>query len=359
MTPGEPVRRDPVRADGPHDELVSERLFARSEAVAFIHDELLSYLFPAALRVAVLCKVADYLVDGPRFIGELSRLTTTNESALYRVLRLLATKDIFTEVEPGRFALTPRAEVLCSDVENSARSAVLMMTDAPLWRSVGELADSLTGERPAFDRVFGSEFFEYLAQHPEAAGTFHSGMAAWSDADNREVAAACRIPGGSTVVDVGGGHGGLMLELLRRNPEAHGILFDMDYVLRENRLLDAGLSGRWTAVDGDFFVEVPAADVYVLKRILHDWDDDACICVLDNCRKAMRPGGRIFVVDGIIAEGNRYQQAKALDLLMLALLPGSERAMAQFDRIFAAAGLRAVSVVDLPSAAVSISELAV
>lgn len=342
-----------------HEELVGERQFARDEAVAFIHDELLGYLFPAALRAAVFYNVADHLVDGPRSIGELSQLTATNESALYRVLRLLATKDIFTEVEPGRFAVTPRAEVLCSDAENSARPAVLMMTDLPLWRAAGDLARSLTGDRPAFDHVFGAGFFEYLAQQPEAAGTFHTGMAAWSDADNRAVAEACRIPRGATVVDVGGGHGGLLLELLRRNPEAHGILFDRDYVLRENRLREADLAGRWQAVDGDFFVEIPAADVYVLKKIMHDWDDAACIRVLDNCRKAMRPGGRILVVDGIIAEGNSYQQTKALDLLMLALLPGGERTITQFEAIFSSAGLRTVSVLDLPSASVSISELAV
>jgi hypothetical protein len=332
---------------------------AHSEAVAFIHDELLSYLFPAALRAAVLCNVADHLVDGPQFIGELSQRTATTESALYRVLRLLASKDIFTEVEPGRFALTTRAEVLCGDAENSVRSAVLMMTDSPLWRAAGELAESLTGEGPAFDHVFGSGFFGYLAQQPEAAETFHRGMAAWSDADNQAVAQACRIPSGATVVDVGGGHGGLLLELLRHNPATHGILFDWDYVLPENRLREADLPGRWHAAHGDFFVEVPAADVYVLKRILHDWDDAACIRVLENCRSAMKPGGRIFVVDGVITEDDNYQQAKALDVLMLALLPGGERTTAQFDRVFAAAGLRTVSVIDLPTASVSISELAV
>ncbi|TMR10221.1 methyltransferase, partial [Nonomuraea zeae] len=136
------------------------------------------------------------------------------------------------------------------------------------------------------------------------------------------------------------GQGGFLLEVLRRRPRLDGVLFDEAHAVAGHRLAADEVKGRWQAVAGDFFAEVPRGDVYLLKRILHDWDDEQCVTILRNCRRAMAPGGRILVVDAVVPRGNAPHQAKTLDLLLMSALVGKERTEADFARLFAAAGLR-------------------
>lgn len=196
--------------------------------------------------------------------------------------------------------------------------------------------------------------FEYYARDPEAAAGFNDGMAAFSHVENAPVAAACAIPDDATVVDVGGGRGGLLLEVLRRNPSARGTLFDLPHVLEGRPAAETGLEERLRPVAGDFLTGVPVGDVLLLKRIMHDWDDETCVRILRNCRDALRPGGHLLVSDAVLVEGDVPQQAKALDLLMMTVLPGHERTEAQFRDLFRAADLTLESITHVRAMPVSV-----
>ncbi|WP_306211105.1 methyltransferase [Actinoplanes sp. RD1] len=327
------------------------------EAAAFVLDEVVGYLVPAALRAAAVTGVADHLRNGPRPVAELAAATGATEAGLHRVLRLLATRGIFTEAAPGVFALTPPAAALTTDAPHPVRAAVLMMTDPAMWRSAGEVAESTLDGKPAFDRIFGAPLFDHYARNPEAVAAFNDGMAQYSGLENDPVAAACTVPPDAHVVDLAGGQGGLLCAVLRRHPTATGTLFDLPHVLPGNVLAaDPAVTGRWRLEPGDFRTEVPPADVYLIKRILHDWDDDTCVRLLRTCAAAARPGARILVIDPVLPEGDTPHQAKAVDLLMMTVMPGHERTAAQFERLLATAGLRLTRIIDIPAMPVSVLE---
>ncbi|MFD0200512.1 MULTISPECIES: methyltransferase [Saccharothrix] len=308
-------------------------------------DHAMAYLFPAALRAAAALGVADHLGTGPRPVAELAEDVGADPLNLYRTLRLLATRGIFTEDDGGRFALTPAAELLRTDVPGSFRSAILMLTDRTFWRTAGELEEAVrTGTSP-FERLFGMPFFDHFARDADTAAVFHVGMAAMSDPENPVIARACDFPPEAVVVDVGGGHGGLLLSVLRDNPGSHGVLFEQSHVLREHRLAELGADDRWTLATGDFFAEAPPGDVYLIKRILHDWDDERCVRILRNCREAVYDQGRVLVVDAVIPPGNDPEPGKVIDLLMMSSLTGRERTRAEFEALFDRAGWRLTRVI--------------
>ncbi|MGI5327700.1 methyltransferase [Actinomadura nitritigenes] len=315
------------------------------EATSFLVDQALGFAFPAALRAAVLAGVADRLADGPLPPAELAGRAGVHEGNLLRVLRVLATRGVVEELPDGRFRLTDLGRSLCSDAPLPAGPAVLMLTDRSLWLPAGELDRSLREGGPVFDALFGMPFFNYVASEERTATAFHDGMAAFSDQENEPIAAAYDFPTSGTVVDVGGGHGGFLLAVLRRRPGLHGVLLDEPHVVTAHRLDTPETEGRWSTVPGDFFTDVPGGDVHIVKRILHDWDDERCVALLKTCRRAMPPGGRVLVVDAVVPPGNDPHQAKALDLLLMTAFTGRERTRDEFERLFAAAGLRLSRIV--------------
>ncbi|MER7708059.1 methyltransferase [Kitasatospora sp. NPDC097605] len=319
-------------------------------SAAFLIDEALGFLFPAALRAAADVGVADHLANGPAAPADLAAATGTDARNLHRVLRLLATRGVVTEDEQGRFALTGAGQALRGDVPFSVRTAVQMLTDRTMWRPAGELTHCLTEGTTAFENIFGMPFFDHFAKDERTAAVFHVGMAAMSDQENAPIAAAYDFPEDGTVVDIGGGHGGLLLEVLLRNPGLRGVLYDRSHVLAGNRLAaHPGITGRWTPQEGDFFAAVPAGDIHLLKRITHDWDDEDCVTLLGHCRRALHPGGRVLVVDAVVPPGDTPHQSKALDLMMMGSLTGRERTEADFAELFARAGLRLSRVVPTPT----------
>ncbi|MFI0423704.1 methyltransferase [Spongiactinospora sp. 9N601] len=318
---------------------------AERDSLFFLIDEALGYVHPAALRAVASLKVADRLADGPLTAAELAERTGTDATVLHRIMRLLATRGVFEEAEDGRFRLTSLGHALRSDVPLSGRAAVLMLTDRTLWQPSGELERCLSMGGSVFDDMFGMSFFEYFAQDEQTAATFHDGMAAMSDWENAPIAAAYDFPESGVVADIGGGQGGFLLAVLDGRPGLHGVLYDEAHVLAGHRPPGAEISARWRTAAGDFFTEVPRADVYLLKRILHDWNDEQCVTILRNCRRAMAPGGRVLVVDAVIPKGNEPHQAKTVDVMLMASLPGRERTSAEFAELFAAAGLRLSRVV--------------
>jgi SAM-dependent methyltransferase len=307
--------------------------------------EAMGYMYAAALRAAALLSVADQLADGPRDAAELAEITGADAGFLRRLLRYLATRQIFREDEEGRFHLTPCADVLRADSPTSIRTGVLAVTSDLYWLPSGHLVDAIRSGRPGFDRHFGRPFFDYLAENPSLGAMFAEGMAQFSVGDDEYVTANHAFPDTGVVVDVGGGLGGLLLAVLRGNPGLSGVLLDHEKVVAATVLDQLAAPDRWAAVAGDFFESVPAGDVYLLRHVLHDWTDDQCVRILSNCRRAMRPGGTVLAIDAVISPGNEPHIGKQLDMFMLLFLTGQERTRPEFETLFGRAGLRVTRVI--------------
>ncbi|MFR9727859.1 methyltransferase [Saccharopolyspora sp. MS10] len=327
-----------------------------TDPVATLLEDAMSSVYPAALRTAVLLEIADQLENGPMSVRDLAQRTSAQPDGLYRVLRLLATRDVFTETRPGVFAMTHRAEPLRKS--HPLANAVLLFTQTPHWRAVGELHHAVTSGTPSFERVYGEPFFDHAVTDPRYGAEFDRNMSAYTELDINSIAASCPLPRGGTVVDVAGGRGGLLLAALRKHPDLHGVLFDREHVLAGHVLDHPDIAGRWNTCVGDFFKEVPAADAYLLKNVLHDWKDDECVGILRNCVASANPGARVFVIDAVVPEGNEPHLSKTLDLFMQTLLAGRERKAAEFDDLFRSSGLRMKHVIPVPGA-VSIVEASI
>lgn len=306
------------------------------------------YLYSAALNAVAELGVADRLADGPQHPAALAEALGVAVQPLHRTLRLLATVGVFVEDGDGRFGLTPAADVLRTDAPGSMRDAVRMLAHESFWVPAGKLSTTIrTGQTP-FAELFGGSFFDYFAANPDVGPIFHRGMASFSDTENAPIARAYDFGRFKRIVDVGGGHGGFLVEALR-GTEARGVLVDAEHVLREARIAAEGLSERCELVVGDFFQTVPEGDCIVLKRILHDWADETAIEILRVCRRALRPGGRVLVVDSVVPPGNEPHSGKILDVLMMVSLPGRERTEEEFRQMLAAAELRLERVIETPA----------
>lgn len=313
-----------------------------SDPVGTVVNIALAYLVSRGLHVAAELGIADRLRAGPQEIAQLAEATGAHPKALRRLLRSLASHGVFQEQADGRFALNDAAALLSGDAMRDGLLFCGEVTgDGSWWSAVGALRESvLTGE-PAFDRQHGMGFFDYMKRNPECSAWFDRGMASFATAENPAMAAALDLSGRVRIVDIGGGQGGFLAEVLKIAPDVHATLFDLPAVAANPAGLSSGIIGdRWAAVGGDFFQSVPdGADGYVLKRILHDWSDEHCLAILRNCRAAMHPGSVLWVMDAVIPEGNDPHPAKTMDILMMVFGEGHERTGPEFSALFAQAGL--------------------
>lgn len=311
----------------------------------------LGYVTGQALQVAATLGLADLVATGPQPLAALAAATNADAPALYRVLRTLCSVGVFAEDAEGRFTQTPLSAPLCSDAPGSIRAAVRWVSAPMHYRSVGHMLQTVLTGRPAFDDLFGNSYFDYLARHPEAGRVWDAGMACLGGLENQSIAQAYTFPSGAQIVDVGGGQGGFLAEVLTANPLARGVLYDLPAVVADPRLLtEAGVSERAEAVGGDFFEFLPpGGDVYVFKRVLHDWDDETCVELLQSCRRVIPDGGRVLIIDAVIAPGNAPHAAKIVDLVMLNIVRGRERTAAEFGQLLTAAGFRLNQVIPTPS----------
>lgn len=321
----------------------------KERAGLFLLDQVMSFTYPAALRAAAIIGVADHMVDGPKTPQELAKATSTDPQKLYRVLRLLATRGVFREDDQGRFELTPNAELLRKDVPLSVRKAVTMLTSKAIWVAANDLADSLRGDDPSFEKIFGTKIWEYWSRDLAPEEDFHQGMSSMSGPEIQSPVRTYDFPQNATVADVGGGIGTLLLSVLQHNPTVRGILFDQEHVLSNHRLGELGEDSRWELASGDFFEKVPPADLYVLKYITHDWNDEQVVRILSRCRESMAPGGRVLIFDTVIPSGNEPHTGKIMDLILMAIYPGRERTEEDFRDLLAEAGLRLNRVIDTDS----------
>jgi hypothetical protein len=306
-----------------------------------------------AVSAAARFKVADHLADGPKSTDELAKATGTNPQALHRLLRATASVGVFAEQPDGRWALTPMAEFLRSGVKGSMRAVAVYMGDPWSWKAWGDLRESVRTGEVAFDRVFGQGVWDYFAQHPGEAATFNEGMTGFSTMAADAVVKAYDFGRFGTIVDVGGGHGSLLAAILKANPSVRGVVFDAPQVVEgaHEPIRAAGLADRCRAEGGDFFQAVPAGgDAYILKNIIHDWNDAKATAILRCVRTAIKPTGTLLLAELVIPPGNDPHPGKLLDLEMLVICDGKERTEPGYRDLLAGAGfeLRRVHQTDSP-----------
>jgi predicted transcriptional regulator len=308
---------------------------------------ILGWMASRALYVAAELGIADILANGPRSITELAALTSSHPRSLYRLLRMLASEGVFAETVDRHFELTEKGRLLQSGF---LRDFARMVGDAD-WNGFGALLHNIKTGEPAFNQVHGVGFFDYLSAHPEAQERFDRGMANGADAENPPIAAAYDFSQYHRIVDVGGGRGGFLAEVLKAHVGPRGVLFDQPQVVDTPEYLQrAGVLDRCEVVGGSFFESVPVGgDLYVLKRVMHDWPDDVCAGILRACRNAVAKDGRVVVIDAVIPPGNTPDLNKTVDLLMMVLLDGRERSADEFSALFASADLKLTRVVPTPS----------
>jgi hypothetical protein len=306
-----------------------------------------AYWISQAIYAAARFGIADQLKDGPRSVGELAGATSTNPDALYRLLRALASVGIFAESESRHFSLTPLAEPLCSDVAGSKRALALMSGDEQ-FRTWAEIDYSISTGNVAFDKVFGKPVFDYLADHPDKARIFDAAMVGIHGRESDAILKAYDFSGFGVVADIGGGNGSQMAQILSKHQRMKGILFDLPHVIERARarIQAAGLMERCQLVPGSFFEAVPeGADGYVLRHIIHDWDEEKCLTILHNCHSAMRPSSKLLVIESVIPPGNEPFPGKFLDLVMLLIPGGKERTETEYRALFNRAGFELTRIV--------------
>jgi hypothetical protein len=299
--------------------------------------------------VAAKLNLADLLKAGPRTAAQLANAAGVRAPELFRVLRALASVGVFAETTGGRFKLTPLGATLQTGVPGSLRGFALMINEKYTWDAWEELLHGVTTGEIPFIKAHGVPSFEYLEQHPEDLAVFGESMSSLSGMENPAIAAAYKFSAIRTLVDVGGGHGSLLATILKSNPKLKGVLFDQPSVIararKDQHVTARGIAERCTLESGSFFEGVPAGgDAYIMKYILHDWNDEQCVKILQNCRAAMNAKGRILVVDTVIPPGNDPSWGKLLDIQML-VIGGRERTKKEFAGIFSQAGLKMTRVV--------------
>jgi hypothetical protein len=308
---------------------------------------LSGYWTAQCIYVAAHLGLGDLLADGPQSVAHLAEATGTHAPSLYRLLRGLASEGIFAEDAEGRFGLTPLAECLRSDRPDSQR-ALALMNGEEHYRCWGELLYSVRTGQTAFEKLYGQPIFSWLAGQPRAAQIFDAAMVGVHGAETAAMLDAYDFAAIGTLVDIGGGNGSLLTATLQRHPRLRGVLFDRpDVIERARPLLEqASVSDRCTVVAGDFFQSVPAGgDAYLMRHIIHDWDDGRALAILKNVRRVVPAAGKLLLVEGVVPPGNGRSFTKMLDLTMLVIPGGKERTEGEYRELYAAAGFRLSRIV--------------
>lgn len=289
------------------------------------------------VHVAAKLRLADHVADGPRSVTELAEATGAHEDALYRVLRTLAGHGIFAEEEGRVFRLTPAAAYLRSDVPDSLRVAAEVVGEEWTWRAWGGLLHSVMSGETAFDREYGESTWDWFATHPAAGALFDRFMEEVTSADARAIVEAFDFAPFTHVVDVAGGQGILLVAILRRHPQARGVLFNLSRVIDAAReVVASDLQSRLELVPGDFFRAVPAGgNLYILKNILHDWSDDRARDILASCYRAMAPGTTLLIIEQLVCGPNQQCPGKIGDVQMMVRTGGRNRTESELRTLLA------------------------
>lgn len=317
-----------------------------------------AYWISRVVHAAAELGLADHLASGPQSAEALAGPTRTHAPSLHRLMRTLASVGILTEDAEHRFALTPLGEALKTGAPGAARATILTLAGDYITRAWDQLGYSVQTGKPGFDKALGMPIFDWLAAHPAEASLFGETMIGFHGAEPAAVAAAYDFSKFATIVDVGGGTGNLLTTILAAFPQPRGVLFDLPHVMREatDIVQKRGLAARVSVQPGSFFESVPAGgDAYLLSHVIHDWNEEQCATILGNCRRAMKPDGRLFIIEMVLPSGDAPHPGKLLDIMMLVGPGGQERTAEEYRALLAKAGFRMERVVPTESA-VSIVE---
>lgn len=296
--------------------------------------------------------LADRLAAGPLTAVALAADLGLQPRTLHRFMRTLASLGLLTQHADDRFELTAHGETLRSGAPGSARATVLTMASPMIWQAFGDVEYSLRTGLPAIEQVLGMNMFEHLAQHPDEAALFSESMVGIHGGEPPAVAEAYDFSAFGTIVDVGGATGNMLGHILSRHPQPRGVLFDRPHVVAEAPVLLVrhGVSDRVRIEPGNFFETVPeGGDAYILSHIIHDWTEAQCQTILGNCRRAMRPGAKLLIVEFVLPEGNAPHFGKLVDMVMLTCPGGEERTADEYRTLLASAGLSMTRVVPTAS----------
>ena len=303
------------------------------------------YQVTQALHVAAVLGLADLLADGPRTSDELAVVTTSHPETLYRLLRALAGVGVFREEDERRFALTDLGACLRSDAPEPIGGWAVFVGESYHWQAWNALLHSVQTGENAFRHVHGIDSWTFRSRHPELSASFDRAMTDLSRQLSAAILAAYDFGCSGQIVDVGGGNGAFLAAILAKHPEMRGVLFDQPHVVSGAGpvLTAAGVADRCEVVGGSFFDAIPTGgDAYILKAILHDWEDAPCLQILQTCRRAMADGTALLVVERELGRPNQDPDAKFSDLNMLVGPMGRERTPAEYAALFTAAGFRFV-----------------
>jgi len=309
--------------------------------------------FWIARCVYVLAKLrlADLIKDGPKSIDDLAAATNTHAPSLFRVLRALASVGVVTQ-DGNRFGGTPLSDTVSSDAHGSIRAFAMTELGEEHYPAWGELLHSVQTGGIAFDKAFGEPIWEFFAKNPENAQIFNDAMSGLTAQANEALHAAYSFSGINKIMDVGGGHGGLITSILQKNPGMTGILFDAPEVIAgaKEKIETSDIADRCEMVAGNFFQSVPAgADTIILKWIIHDWNDEQSVSILKNCHRALPENGKLILVEAVVPETSEPHFSKFIDLNMLVITGGRERTEAEFRKLYEDSGFKLTRVVPTES----------
>lgn len=298
------------------------------------------FIVSQAISVAAKLRIADHLKNGAKNANELAALTETHAPSLYRLMRALASVGIFGRTAEEKFSNSPMGDFLRSDHPESLRGIVHMMCDREHWQAHGNMMQSVKTGENGFEYTFGMPFFPYAIQNPNVAQIFDDAMTSFTSSIARSVTAAYDFSQAKTIADIGGGHGTLLSTVLAANEHAEGILFDQPQVAA-----GAKVPASAKIVVGNFFAEISVeADVYLMKHIIHDWNDEQSVTILNNLAKSAKTGAKVLLIESVIEEGDAPSMSKVMDLNMLVATGGKERTAAEYAELFERTGFKLTNI---------------
>ena len=311
----------------------------------------IGYMPASCMHAITRLKIPDLLKDGPRSAADLARITSTSEDILYRILRALASSGFFLETSPRTFANTPSSDILREDHPTSARDLILWMSDPFHFDTYRDMLPTVRDGKTALEHAHHKTPFEVIFSDPVVAESFNNGMTCLSGLVIPAVLEAYSFEGIGTLADIAGGHGMVLTSIVKKYPHMKGILFDLKDVVAgaKERIEKSGLVNRIEMVSGDFFESVPPADSYVMKSIIHDWDDDRAIKILKNCGVHLKKGGKVILIESVLPEGNESTFGKWIDIEMFMMPGGRERTESEYRDLFQRAGFHLTKVVPTKS----------
>ncbi|MBN9542552.1 MAG: hypothetical protein J0G32_01985 [Alphaproteobacteria bacterium] len=308
-----------------------------------------SHNIARALHIAAEHKIADKLESEPKLLEELAEELHVNKDVLYRIMKVLVTHDVFDYTEDRKFKINDHSRFLLSSHPHSLRTAIAKEMDLRRWNSLGNLEISLRSGKPSFDMLYEESFYEYLENNSGAKARFDAGMSDYSVGEDIAIAKSFPFNKYDTVIDVGGNQGSLIYQILKNHKKVEGVLFDMPNTIQNPRyLINKNMEHRYEIIGGDFFEKVPeGGDVYILKRIIHNWDDERAVKILKNCVKNLDRKGRILIVDVIdedLSPQTKPSPFVDAEISSIVLNRGAERSLTMFEALCKKAGLKIVKV---------------